>query len=174
MTPVALVAASATSELPAQIGTIIVGFALVVWILKAFAWKPVLSVLDERRKTVSDRFEDIDRRMNEASRLLKEYEEKLRHIDDEARERHNKAVDEGRRMATELIEKSRKESEEITAKAQAQMAMELDKARIELRRDVVEMTLAATGRLLQANLDEARQRELVDSFIQDIGEHNAS
>jgi len=171
MNPILLLGASTGPELTAQIVVLLMGFAITLAILSKLAWGPVTSILDERRKLVSDQFEDIDQKMTKATALLKEYEEKLRHIDEEARERQNKAIDEGRRMATELIEKARQESEEITSKAQ--MQIELDKARIELRREVVEMTLAATGKLLAANLDDARQRELVDSFIADVEKERA-
>jgi F0F1-type ATP synthase membrane subunit b/b' len=48
------------------------------------------------------------------------------------------------------------------------MEMELGQARMQLRRDVVEMTLEATGRLLQIKVDDDRHRQLVNEFIDDV------
>ncbi len=163
-----LAGASAGSTIAGQVITTVITFLAVLWVLKAFALKPILELLDERKNTVSNEFKELDRKITEADSRLKEYEEKLKHIDEEARERHNQAVDEGRRMAAELIEKARSESEDITEKARQSMRHELEAARIELRREVVEMTLAATGKLLEASMNDERQRQLVDSFISDL------
>ncbi|MCB2154675.1 F0F1 ATP synthase subunit B [bacterium] len=169
-----LLAASPMAEIGGQVLTTIVTFLAVLWVLKLLAWKPILELLDQRRETVSSKFEEIDRKMGEANTLIADYEERLKRIDDEARERHNKAVDEGRQMASEIIEKARHEAESITVKAKQAMDMELEKARLELRREVVEMTLTATGKLLSVSVDDAKHRQLVDDFIADMEKRKSS
>lgn len=169
MNTLALIAASSAGPtLAGQVITTIITFLLVLFVLKKFALGPVLALLDERKDTVANEFRELDRKVAAADARLKEYEEKLRRIDEEARERQNKAIDEGRRMATELLEKAKAESEAITSKARAAMQQEVEAARLSLRREAVEMTLSATGKLLQANLDDARQRQLVDGFISEL------
>ena len=163
-----MLGASAAPELLAQVVTIIIAFALTVAILYALAWKPILALLDARKAEIVRSFEDIDRKIADSEALIKDYEERIRRIDEEARERMNKAIDEGRRVATDIVDKSRAEAEEVVKKAQQTMQMELAQARIELRRDVVEMTLAATGRLLAVEVDDDRHRKLVDDFITDV------
>jgi F-type H+-transporting ATPase subunit b len=165
MSTLLLLAASAGPTLLAQVVTTVVTFVLVLVVLKVFALGPILKVLDERGTEVSSKFEEIDKRLAEATALQKDYEERLRHIDDEARERQNKAVDEGRRIAQEIVQKARTEAEEIVDKAGMTARMELEKARVELRREVVEMTLFATGKLLDASLDDEKHRNLVDHFV---------
>lgn len=173
MNPMLLIGAAGAADIPAQVITTVITFLLVVITLKLMAWKPVLGAIDDRRKQIADNWEEIDRKQAEAEALRKEYEEKLRHIDDEARERLNKAVDEGRRVAEDLIGKARVESEEITRKAREAMDLEIDKARLQLRRDAVELTLAATGKLLDATLDDDRHRQLVDGFLSDLEKREA-
>jgi F-type H+-transporting ATPase subunit b len=168
MNTLLILGASAGPELLAQVVTIIVAFVLTIAILYAFAWKPVLALLDARKNEIVRSFEDIDRKVADAQALIKDYEERIRRIDEEARERMNKAIDEGRRVASDMIEKARLDSEEIAAKARQSMEMELGQARMQLRRDVVEMTLEATGRLLQVKVDDDRSRQLVNEFIADV------
>ncbi len=168
MNTMLLAGAGAGPTLIAQVITTVITFVAVLWVLKKFALGPILELLEERKNTVSGEFRELDRKISEADTRLKDYEEKLRHIDEEARERQNKAVDEGRRMAAELIEKARAESEDITEKARQSLQHELDAARIELRRETVELALAATGKLLDATMDDEQQRRLVDSFIGDL------
>jgi len=168
MSTLLILGASAAPELLAQVVTIIIAFVLTVGILYAFAWKPILALLDARKAEIVRSFEDIDRKVADAQALIKDYEERIRRIDEEARERMNKAIDEGRRVAGDMIEKARLDSEEIAAKARQSMEMELGQARMQLRRDVVEMTLEATGRLLQIKVDDDRHRQLVNEFIDDV------
>lgn len=169
-----LLAATPLSEIGAQVITTIVTFLIVLWTLKILMWKPIPELLDRRREHIASKFEEIDRKMGEANALISDYEERLKRIDDEARERHNRAVDEGRKMATEIIEKARLDAEAITRKAQEAMEMEIEKARQELHRDMVEMTLSATGKLLSISVDDDKHRQLVDGFITDLEKRKSS
>ena len=163
-----MLGASAAPELLAQVVTIVIAFAITVAILYAVAWKPILALLDARKAEIVRSFDEIDRKVADSEALIKDYEERIRRIDEEARERMNKAIDEGRRVAGELVDKARAEADEIISKAQQSMQMEMAQARIELRRDVDEMTLAATGRLLSVEVDDERHRQLVNDFIADV------
>lgn len=167
-------ASGAGPTMTAQIITVIVAFLIVVWILKALAWKPILLMLDERRERIARSFDEIDRKTADAAALAKEYEERLRRIDDEARDRQNRAIDEGRRTATAIIEKARGEAEEIISKARANLDMEMEKARLQLRTEAVELSLAATGKLLAANMDDERQRQLAREFVEALENRKAS
>jgi F-type H+-transporting ATPase subunit b len=169
-----LAASSAGPTFVAQVATTILAFLIVLAILYKVAWGPILELLDDRRKAIADGFDDIDAKAKAAGDRLREYEEKLRRIDDEARERQNKAIDEGRRQAEQIVAKARHDAEELIEKTRMTLEIERDKARLELRREVVEMTLSATGKLLSANLDDSRQRQLVDEFVTDLAARRAS
>lgn len=166
--PLVLMGAAAAPELTAQVVTVVISFAIVVAILYAVAWKPVLKLLDDRRSEIEKTFDDIDRKQAESAAMMKDYEERLRRIDDEARERLNKAVDEGRRVAAELIEKARHDADEIAEKARAAMALEIDAARLTLRREAADMALAAAGKLLETEMDDTRHRQTVESFLAEV------
>lgn len=164
-----LTAASAGVTITAQIVTVVIAFVIVLGILYKFAWGPIIQLIDDRAKAITSGFDEITTKTIEAENLRKEYEERLRRIDDEARERMNKAIDEGRKQAADIIESARKESEDIIQKTKASLDLEVDKARLELRREAVEMALSATGKLLDANLDNEQQRKLVTQFVDQVG-----
>jgi F-type H+-transporting ATPase subunit b len=167
------VAGAAAMTLTGQVLTTVITFFLVLIVLKVYAWKPITELLDERSKTIAGEMSDLERKLADADARLREYEEKLRHIDDEARERHNKAVEEGRRMAAEVIDKARSEAEQITDKAREAMQHELEQARITLRNDAVDLAVNATEKLLAANLDDKRQRELAENFVAELSSRGA-
>lgn len=173
MAPVVLLAAAA-GTLAAQVVTVIIAFFLVLWVLKAFAWGPAINAIDERRNTVIKEFEAIDARQAELKSRIADYEERLRQIDQEARVRINAAVEEGKRLSADLLEEARLASEELKKKAASDIQTEMDKARVQLRDEVVSLTIRATEKLLHERLDEARHRELVQGFVTELQQRKAS
>ncbi len=148
--------------------SLIVTFLIFFWILKKFAWGPILSTIDARQRKIQDAFDEVKALQAEAAEAHRRYEEKLRHIEEEARQKIQEAVADGRRVAAEVTEQARKDALAIVEKAQANVALELAKARKQLHEDVVRLTLGATEKLIRQRLDPARDRELVAAFIQEL------
>ena len=62
--------------------THVIGFLIVFWLLRKFAWGRVLGFLERRRERIQGEFDEIERRQEEVARLRSEYEEHLRKIVD--------------------------------------------------------------------------------------------
>lgn len=148
--------------------TVIVGFVIFAWVLRKFAWGPILDVLDERRDQIAAGFKEVEDLQTQAKTSHEQYEEKLREIEAEAREKINEGIAEGKRVAEEMTEAARAESAEIITKAKASVQLELATARKQLREDVVELTLKAAGKLLEEKITDDKDRQLVESFIGDL------
>lgn len=158
----------ATQQAIAQILTQIVAFLILLWVLKKFAWKPLVGMLEERRKRIADEFKRIDEMEQQVKELREEYEAKLRNIDAEARGKIQEAIKEGRRMAREITDNARVEAQQILERARQGLELEIARARAELRDDIVDLVLITTEKLLRERLDEAKHRELIASFIDDL------
>ena len=74
-----------------------------------------------------------------------------------------KAVAEKERAA--LLAKAREEYEQLLTRARKDIGEEREKALLELRREAVELTIAATSRLLEAKLDSEANRRLVTEYL---------
>lgn len=148
--------------------THIVGFLITVWILKKFAWKPILGVLEGRRQKIADEFDKSRKAQEEAARVGREYQEQLSHIKETAQREINAAMAEGRRVAEEIRQEGQREAGEIIERAKAHLALEVDKARVTLKEEMVTMTLAATEKIIQTRLDDAEHRRLISDFIDGV------
>jgi F-type H+-transporting ATPase subunit b len=168
MSTTLILAASAAGTVTAQIATVVVAFIVVILVLKTFVWKGVLGAIDERRESIRRQFDEIDRKQAELASMTKDYEERLRRIDEEARERMNKAIDEGRRIAADLTEQARKDADAYLERAQATIRIETEKARIELRDEIVTIAMMAAERLLRQRLDDEGQRAMVRAFVAEM------
>lgn len=153
---------------PDLLFTQIVGFLIVLWVLKRFAWGPVLGMLEARRQGIVKDVDDAKSLREDAEKLKARYEEHLRQIEAESRQRIQEAVAEGQKVADEIRAKAQEDARRITEKASADLEMEYRKARASLRGDMVALSIGAAERLLQAKLDSAEQQKLVDRFLTDL------
>jgi F-type H+-transporting ATPase subunit b len=151
-----------------QIITHIIGFVIAVIILKKFAWKPLLSVLEERRNKIKSEFDDLEQERKKTERLYDDYQTKLKEIDSLARAKIQEASREGQTLANEIKEEARKEAKQIVTRTREEIQRDLDKAKVQLRDDVVNMTLEITERIIAQKLDREKDRELVAQLLDDM------
>jgi len=66
-----------------QLLTHTLGFLITLWVLKKFAWVPILNLLEERRQKIVDEFDNIEKEKEAADKLRLDYENKLKNIEAE-------------------------------------------------------------------------------------------
>ncbi len=148
----------------------LLGFAIFFWVLKAFAWRPILKVLDDRKAKIEKSFQDIEAGKNDIAKLQKDYGSRIARIEDEARLKIQEGISEGKKIAQELREKARDEATQILLKSKEHIDLEIAKAQLELRSKIVELSLGAAEHILKHEMNEARQKELVEEFIEELSE----
>jgi F-type H+-transporting ATPase subunit b len=151
-----------------QIITHMIGFLITVWLLKKFAWKPLLSMMEERRQKIVSEFEKIDLDKSEAGKLKTSYEEKLKNIDAERRQKIAGAVNEANKIASDIKLGAQQEASGIIARTREQLTRDIASAKVQLKEDMVAITLAAAEKILHEKLDERKERELIGKFIDSI------
>lgn len=154
-------------EIPLLV-THLIGFLILLWILKKFAWKPILAMLEERREKIKSSFDDIEAKKAAAEKLHLDYEAKLRDIETEKRQKINAAIQEGEKIATQIKDQARAETKEIMARSKMELEQDYAKARIQLKQEIVDMTITATERIIHERLDQAKHRDLITRFIDDV------
>jgi len=107
-------------------------FLLLLWVLRRFAWRPLLGVLDARRARIEEQLREAARHQEEAARLQQDLAARLAAIDEEARKNIQQAIQEGRRMAAEVQEDARAQAQQILAKSKETVELELAKAKVTL------------------------------------------
>jgi F-type H+-transporting ATPase subunit b len=148
--------------------THLVSFLIAVWLLKKFAWGPLLNLLDERRNKILGDFEKIEDEKKGVETLTAEYEAKLKEIDNERRAEIVKAVDEGKKIASEIKAQAQQDAHALTEKTKVDLEREVDKAKVTLRDDMVSMTVVATEKIIRERLDDTKHRELIKDFMQGL------
>jgi len=156
-----------TVNLGTTVWTTIVFLAL-LGILWKFAWGPILAAVDAREKAIQDALDEAARRNDEATRLVEEHRRELADARRQAGELMAEGKAHGERVRKELEEKARSEAQVIVERARQDIERERDAALDMLRRESVELALAAASRLMRERMDQAKDRQLVERFLDDV------
>jgi F-type H+-transporting ATPase subunit b len=145
-----------------------ISFCVIAFLLQKFAYKPILQVLEERRKTIAQGLANAEKIKQELARA----EEEHKRIMNEAAAQAGKLIEEARTAAAKVLEvetqKAVAAAGEIIAKARQASEAELARMKTELRREVgrlvVETTAKVTGKILtledQQRLAEETNKQL--------------
>lgn len=150
-------------------GTQILGFLLLLWGLRKWAWGPLTAQLEARRKRIADEFAEAGRRQQAADAVKARLEQDLRGIDVQARAKLQEAVAEGQKVASEIRAQAQKEAQDRLQRAEDEMMREREKAKELLKEQVIQLSLATAEKILRSKLDDAAQRRLTAQFIDEVG-----
>ena len=147
-----------------SVWTVII-FLTVLTVLWRFAFGPILAAVNAREEGINQALEEARNRQAEAERLLTEHKAQLA----DARRQAQEILAEGReaagRLQKDMEGKAREESDAILSRARAEIGRERDAAVEVLRRETVDLALAAASKLLHARLDGEQDRKLVMEFV---------
>lgn len=158
-----------TVNLGTTVWTTIVFLGLLA-ILWKFAWGPILSAVEAREAGIQEALDEAAERNAEAQQLLEEHRKQLA----DARRQADEIVAEGKaagdRVRREIEEKARSEAQNIVERARTEIERERDRAVDTLRKESVDLALAAASRLLEENLDQSKDRQLVERYLGELVE----
>jgi len=160
-------------ELGLDIGLLLsqaVNFVLLVILLSAFLYRPVLAKLEERASRIKKGMEDADRAEQLLADTKKHYEEEMERARSEAHELVERATLSAQQERQEILAQARQEAHQLVLRAQQQAQHELEEGRITLGQQVIDLALAAASRVMQENLDDDKQHSLIQAFIAELDE----
>jgi F-type H+-transporting ATPase subunit b len=144
------------------------GFLLILAIFKKFLFGPIGGILQTRQDDIRGAYNAAESEKSRMEELRADYERRLGDIEAEARQRIQAAIKEAHETREHLLDEARNNADKIMARAEAEIVRERDKALVELRREVVDLTINAASKLVGHALDEPGHKRLVDEFISSV------
>jgi len=151
-----------------QIFTHLLMFTILLVVLKRFLWIPFLNLLDERAAKLREEFDKTEAARLKFEGLQKDLESRIKGFEDEARQRMNEEIAKARVLRDELLAKANDEARAVREKSEREIRQQIANARVELKDEIVRLTLYATGKLINEKLDDQKHRGLVGDFISNI------
>jgi F-type H+-transporting ATPase subunit b len=149
----------------------IINFFVIMWLLNRFLYRPILQIFAERKQRIEDGLAEAERVRTEAAadraRLESQIEEERR----SSQERLRDAVSRSEEAARRRLDEANAEAESLVARARTEAEQIRGQALTGLQGEIAELSVRAAGKVLQAELDASRHRQLIDKFLrEELGE----
>ncbi len=148
----------------------IVTFLIVLIILKWKAWGPLMSALDKREEDIKNALSTADRAKEDAEKASQDYEKLVQKAHAEAQQIISDSKATGESVKNDIESVARENAEEMIRKAKTQIEAESQKAILEIKTSVVDLSIEAAEKILERNLDSEDNRKLVAQTLEGMGQ----
>ncbi len=156
-----------TPSVGLMIWTLLV-FAISIYILGKVAFPRIAEALDKRQRAIEESIDASERTRRQADELLAEYRERLAEARAQADEIVARARKTGESQEAESLAQAARKREEMMEQARRDIQAETRRALQEIRREVADLTVAATEKVTRKSLTADDQRRLVDDALSEL------
>jgi len=143
---------------------------LQLFVFKKFFWDKILNILDQRREAADKEISDAQTAHAEADAIKAAYEQNMK----EAKEKADGILLNAQKTATarseEIISQAQKAAAQIKSKASSDIEMEKKKAINDAKNEISGLAMAIAGKVVERELNTADQADLIDRFINELGD----
>ena len=143
-------------------------FIVLGWVTMKFIWPPLMAAIEERQKKIADGLAAADKgakSLDDAkvvvADLLKDARVQAAKIVDQANRRSNEMIDEAKATATA-------EGQRLLGDAKQEVALESNRAREQLRKEVATLAVSGASKLLGREIDAKAHADLLDKLALEI------
>ena len=148
----------------------VINFLILLFILKKFAYGPLMQVMKEREDKIASSLEAAENDKKTAEALKDEYQKQLAMARTQAQEIVDKAIKIAEESKHQILDEARAENERMLQNARAEIARERVRAIAELKGEVVTLSMSAATKIIGENINEEISAKLVSDFINKIDE----
>lgn len=153
------------------IWTIII-FVLTLFLLKKVAWKPLLTALNTREQSIKDAIESAERLKSEAEQMIAENKKAMSEANAQSMKVLNEAREAAGKVKDDIVAKANDQAKQILEQSKRDIQTEKESALAELRNVVADLAIKTAEKVIRENLDEAKQKKIVNDFLNQIPSKN--
>jgi len=148
----------------------LVNFSILLVVLYAVGYKPILRILDQRAERIQNSLEEAERIKTESE----ERQEEMRRELEQARQEGQALISQARDLATKFKEEEREkaagEAEAFLSKARGDIERERDNAMEDLRGQFAGLAISAAEKVIERSLDEKAHREIIERVLDETSQ----
>ena len=143
-------------------------FGISLYVLAKVAFPRIGEALDKRQRAIEESIETSERVRREADKLLQEYRERLAEARGQADDIVARARKTGEAHENEVLAAAKSKREEMMEQTRRDIEAETRRAIQEIRKEVADLTVAATEKVTRKSLTEADQKRLVEEALSEL------
>ncbi len=151
-----------------SIPVVVINLGLMIFLIPVitmFFISPLADAINARNAELEKTFTEAEQLRASMDQMKKDYEARLAATEASAREQIQNQIREAQALRQTLMAEATERADHVMQQALQQIEQEKAKALVEIRSAVVNLTLTATEKLIGENLDDARNRKLIEDFV---------
>lgn len=147
----------------------VVNFLILFFGLKYFFFEKVKLIVEARENEIAEKLDSADEELEKARTLAINNERELQRAREEGKaitERHKKKAE---KVYDEIVEEAKTEAGLIIERAKIEIEREKEKAEYLLKKEAIDLALDLSRKVIEKNIDEEKNRQLIDEFISEVG-----
>lgn len=150
---------------------VLISMLVFLYIMGKYAVPPILQALNEREQRIKDSLESAEKAIAKAERISEDNKKALKEAEVKAQKIRKEAIEEAEMLRTERIEKAKKDASKLLEDARQTIEQEKKQALSELRNEVAELAVKSASMIIGQELDQDKNKKLVDEFIGDLSKN---
>jgi len=146
-------------------------FGALLFVLKKYAWGPITSALAEREERITESMEQAERALSEAKQLQADNTKARKEAEAEGQRLIREAREAADSLRSEEIANTKTQILNLQEQAKQEIERERDSALDSLRQEVADLAIKAAEKILTENLDEPRQKKIVNDFLKTLSKN---
>ena len=143
----------------------LVNFGILLLVLRLFLFKPIMKVMDERKRKIEEGLQASTKAAQAAESSQEESRRAMEQARAEGRDLIGRAQETAARLGIELEAQARREAEAIVVRARAEIDRERQQAIQSLRAEFADLTVRAAERVVGQSLDRNAHQRLIDETL---------
>ena len=145
-------------------------FILLLVLIKKFAWSNIISIFEERAVKIATDIDSAEQARQKAEALAQKREDELAGSRKEAKTIIENAKETAEKSKADILAEAKLEAGRLKEKANQEIAQNKAEALQSVKGDVADLTISLAGKIISQNLDGQAHKELIDQYIDQLGE----
>ena len=145
-------------------------FLLLIFLVKKYAWGNITSILDQRAEKISSDIDGAEEARKKAEELASKREAELAGSRTEAKMIIENAKETAEKSRADILAEAKLEAGRLKEKANQEIAQNKAEALQSVKGEVADLTVSLAGKIISQNLDGHAHKELIDQYIDQLGE----
>ena len=140
-------------------------------VVRAFLWKPITNILEQRRELAMKEITDAKQKNDEASKLLDESRKEVEKAKKRAKEIVDNAVITAKLEKSEIIEDAKNQAKKRLDNLDYEIELELEKQKNVLRQEIVDVAFLAAEKIVKREINKEEHIKVVEETLEEVGKY---
>jgi F-type H+-transporting ATPase subunit b len=143
----------------------LINFTILLVVLYLFAYKPLLKMLDERKRRIQEGLDAAEQAKDHLARAEEEVASQIERSRQEGQALIGQAQQAAARIQEEARQQAHADHDALLARARGEIQLERDSAIAHLRREFADLTITAAEKVINQSLDRRAHQRLIDETL---------